>query len=54
MCVHCMQVPGFKIYYSCADLESFVRGGPPLRKFFLVDDRRKDQNNTKSGTSSAR
>ena len=34
--------------YSCADPESFVRGGPTLITFFfLVDERRKDPNFTK-------
>ena len=47
-------------YYSCADPENFVRGGPTLTGFFLfvfflVHDGRDDPNTctTKSGPSSA-
>ena len=40
---------------TCADPESFVRGGPTLTAFFfLVDEGREDQNNTKSEPSLAR
>ena len=38
---------------SCADPESFVRGGPTLT-FFQVDEGRKDPKPTLSGPSSAR
>ena len=36
---------------SCANPESFVRGGPTLRTFFLVDGRREDPNATKNRPS---
>ena len=39
-------------YFSCADPESFVRGGPTLTTFLVVEGR-EDQNNTKSGVSMA-
>ena len=38
---------------SCADPEGFIRVGPTLTTFFLVDGWREDQNTTKSGQSSA-
>ena len=41
-------VPG----YSCTNLESFVRGGPNLIMFYLVDEEIEDQNI--NGTSMAR
>ena len=34
--------------HSCADPESFIRGGPTLT-FILVDERREDQHTTKRG-----
>ena len=37
----------------CADPESFVRGGPTLSLFFLVDEGKEDPNTTISGPSSA-
>ena len=40
-------------FASCADPESFVRGGPTLT-MFLVNKGRKDPNTTISGPSSAR
>ena len=43
-----------KATQACADPESFVRGGPTLTLFFLVDEERKDPNTTISGQSSAR
>ena len=40
---------------SCADPESFVRGGPTLTTFFFkFDEGRKDPNTTISRPSSAR
>ena len=47
------------MYRSCADPESFVRGGPTLTTFFfllffLVDEGREDPSTTISGPSSAR
>ena len=39
---------------TCADTESFVRGGPTLTGFFIVDEGREDPNTTISGPSSAR
>ena len=42
------------IVYTCADPESFVRGGPTLTTFFLVGEGRDDPNTTKSGPSTAR
>ena len=38
---------------SCADPESFARGGPTLTRFFFYESR-KDPNCTKRGPSSAR
>ena len=38
---------------ACADPESFVRGGPTLTTFFLVDEEREDPNAIISGPSSA-
>ena len=38
---------------SCADPESFVRGGPTRTRVFLVDEGREDPNTTISGPSSA-
>ena len=40
------------LLYSCADPESFVRGGPILMGFFLVCKGRDDLNTTISGPSS--
>ena len=34
-------------YDSCADPESFVRGGPTLTTFFRVDEGRDNPNTTK-------
>ena len=45
------------IWYThipCTDPEIFVRGGPILLGFFLVDKGREDQNTTIRGPSSAR
>ena len=40
--------------FSCADPESFVRGGPTLKTFLVFFyEGRKDQNTTISGPSSA-
>ena len=40
---------------SCADPESFVKGGPTLTTFFFkVDEEKKDPHSTISGPSSAR
>ena len=39
---------------SCADPESFVRGGPNLIKFFLVDGGIEDPNTALIGPSLAR
>ena len=39
---------------SCADLESFFRGGPTLTTFFFVDEGRDHPNTTISGSSSTR
>ena len=39
--------------HACMDPESFVRGGPTLTLFFLVDKGKEDLNTTKSGPSSA-
>ena len=39
--------------YFMADPESFVRGGPTLTTFVLVDGGREVPNTTKSGASSA-
>ena len=38
----------------CADSESFVRGGPNLITFFLVDEGIEDPNTAINGPSSAR
>ena len=38
---------------TCVDPESFVRGGPTLTMFFLVDEGREDPSTTISGPSSA-
>ena len=39
--------------YACVDVESFVRGGPTLTLFFLIDVGREDPNTTVSGPSPA-
>ena len=39
---------------TCADPDSFAKGGPTLTMFFLVDEWRKDPSTTLSGPSSAR
>ena len=39
---------------ACANPESFVRGGPNLITFFLVDEGMEDQNTAINGPSSAR
>ena len=39
---------------SCADPESFVRGGPTLTTSIFVDEGREDPSTTISGLSSAR
>ena len=39
---------------TCADSESFVRGGPTLTMLFLVDEGWDDPNTTTSGPSLAR
>ena len=39
---------------ACADQENFVRGGPTLTFFFIVDEGWEDPNTTISGPSSAR
>ena len=36
---------------TCADPECFVRGGPTLTGFFIVDKGREDPNTTISGPS---
>ena len=47
--------PSSETLHSCADTESFVRGGPTMtRLFVLLDERREDPNTTKYGQSSAR
>ena len=33
----------FKSFQTCADQESFARGGPTLTFFFLVDEGREDK-----------
>ena len=40
--------------YTCADTESFVRGGPTLTKFFKVDEGREDSSATISRLSLTR
>ena len=47
-------ISGFSRARTCADPENFVRGGPNLTVFFLVDDGWEDQNTIISGPSSAR
>ena len=45
-------VAHMKLYYvhmSCEDPGSFVRGGPTLTTFVLVDEGREDPNTTMSG-----
>ena len=43
------------VIFTCADPESFVRGGPNLITFiFLVDERTENPNITVNGLSSAR
>ena len=44
---------GFAFGPSCADPESFVRGGPNLITFFLVDEGIEDPNTDINGPSSA-
>ena len=41
-------------HFTCADPESFVRGGPIFDNVFLVDNEREDPNSTISGPSLAR
>ena len=48
------QFYAYSIDATCLDPESYVRGGPTLTLFFLVDEGREDQNTTISGPSLAR
>ena len=41
------------IMFACADPESFVRGGPNLITFFLVDEGMEDPNTAINGLISA-
>ena len=43
-----------KVALTCANPESFVRGGPNLITYFLVDEGIEDPNITINGSSSAR
>ena len=56
LCTHCIcaKCRGRTLKVSCADPESFVRGGPNLITFFLVVEGIEDPNITKNGPSSAR
>ena len=42
-----------QVVFSCADPGIFVRGGPNLTMFFLVDEGREGPKTTISGPSSA-
>ena len=42
-----------KYIMACADPECFVREGPTVKRFFLVDEVRKDPNTTINGVSLA-
>ena len=56
LCTHCIcaKCRGRTLKQSCADPESFVKGGPNLIMHFLVVEGIEDLNNTINGPLSAR
>ena len=48
-----VNLANFSTGTTCADPESFVRGGPTLTTIFLIDEGREDPNTTINGSTSA-